>query len=468
MIVNIADEQRRRSIPLSPTQLPTAVAAEAALIDAALSESAARDLVLSLPAGAITSPAYQPLLPLMKAMQAEGLPPDRISLIEAARATGTIDCDALWDTLQEIDGASSHAGDAEPHAKIVRERYEQRVVIQRVHAALELMVTKPESARRVAQQLLATMVEFAGDGQSGFVQAATAMVAGFDQAERKARGDASATIRTGVTQLDGDPVGGLEPGDLVSLVMTSGHGKTATMAMISARAALAGTGVGFVSAEMTGKQIALRWAALLTGIPFARLKAWDLMPADIARATDALSVVTTLPLYIDDMGTPTLQHVMTQMRRLCQRHPDVRIVCVDYMTLVQGNAGNSTENHNQVVRTMKRLAKELSIAIIGLVQPDARTIEKRGDEEQMPTLSDIAWCQEFRNQSDLIITGYRHGKALARHGGNPPDTFGTFRVAKSRNGGIAEWTWPWLGSAMAFDSGCWNQLEAYQRRQDAA
>lgn len=464
-MIDMATEQRRRSIPLETDQLPRAVAAEAALMDAALCEVAARDLVLSLPAGAITSPAYQPLLPLMKAMQADGRAPDRISLIEAARATGTIDTDALWDTMQDIDGASSHAGDAEPHAKIVRERYEQRLVIQRVHAALELMVTKPDDSRRVAQQLLASMVEFAGDGQPGFVQAATAMYEGFDQAERKANGDASATIRTGVAQLDGDPVGGIEPGDLVSLVMVSGHGKTAAMAMISARAALAGTGVGFVSAEMTRKQIALRWAALLTGIPFARLKSWTLHVDEIARATYALGVVKTLPLYIDDMGTPTLQHVMTQVRRLCQRHPDVRIVCVDYMTLVQGNVGNSTENHNQVVRSMKRLAKELSIAVIGLVQPDARTIEKRGDEEQMPTLSDIAWCQEFRNQSDLIITGYRHGKAQARHGGNPSDDFGTFRIAKSRNGGVAEWTWKWLGPVMAFDSGCWHQLDAMTHQE---
>ena len=463
MIASVQDEMRRRSVPLAAEQLPRAVDAETALLDAALNSTTAREVALSLPVGAFTIPSYATVLQLMREMVADGAAADRIALLERARGGG-LDARAIYETLCDVEDAGLGDG-YEAHAKIVRERYEQRLVIQRVHAALELMVTKPDEARRVALQLVAGLADFAGEGDVGFVHAATAMYEGFDQAERRSQGDHSATIRTGVAQLDGDPVGGIEPGDLVSLVMVSGHGKTAAMAMISERAALAGTGVGFISAEMTRKQIALRWAALLTGIPFARLKAWSLYPGEIARATYALGVVKTLPLYIDDMGTPTLQHVMTQTRRLCQRHPDVRIICVDYMTLVQGNAGNSTENHNQVVRALKRLAKELHIAVIGLVQPDARTIEKRGDEEQMPTLSDIAWCQEFRNQSDLIITGYRHGKALARHGGTQPDTFGAFRVAKSRNGGVAEWTWPWLGHAMAFDGGCWNQLDALTRQE---
>lgn len=460
-MTDVATEMRRRSIPLESEQLPRAVDAEAGLVASALDDAASRELLLALPAGAITIPAYVPLVALMKAAHADGEAPDRIALLE--RADGlAMNRQALFETMSDIEDAALW-GQAPRLAAIVRERYEQRLVIHRVHATLQQMVTKPDEARDTARQLCASLVDFAAQGDAGFVHAATAVLEAFEASAKRAAGDLSASIRTGVAAFDDEPIGGLEPGDLVSLVMVSGHGKTAAMAMIAARAAMAGTGVGFVSAEMARRQIGLRWASLLTGMPFAKLKAWHLSAAEIAHATYALGVIKTLPLYIDDMGTPTLAHVMTQTRRLVQRHPDVRIVCIDYLTLVQGNAGNSTENHNQVVRAMKRLAKELGIAIIGLVQPDARTIEKRGDEEQMPTLSDIAWCQEFRNQSDLIVTGYRHGKALARHGGAPEDTFGSFRVAKSRNGGIADWTWKWHGPTMAFDMGCWHQLDAMAR-----
>jgi replicative DNA helicase len=461
-MIDMATEQRRRSVPLTTDQLPRSVDAETALLDAALYSTEARDLVLALPPGAMTIPSYQPIVQVMKSMAAAGAPPDQISLLEAAAAMG-MDRDAIYETIKDVDGASMADAYAPRHAKIIRERYEQRLAIQRVHAALELMVTKPADTAQITRTLVSTLIDFAAGDDTGFVQAARAMVEAYDASSKRAAGDLSATIRTGVTALDEDPVGGLEPGDLVTLVMVSGHGKTAAMAMIAARAAMLGTGVGFVSAEMARRQIALRWAALLTGIAFRKLKAWDLNAAELARATYAMGVMEQLPLYIDDAGTPSLGHVVTQVRRLVQRHPEVRIVCIDYLTLIQGNAGNSTENHNQVVRTMKRLAKEMQIVIIGLVQPDARTIEKRGDEEQMPRLDDIAWCQEFRNQSDLIICGYRHGKALARHGGTPEDSFGAFRVAKSRNGGVAEWTWKWNGPTMAFDFGCWHQLDAMTR-----
>lgn len=455
-----AAEQARRTVTLPPDALPRAVDAETGLIDAAINNADAREVALSLPAGAMTVPAYQPILALLRAEHAAGRDPDRIALVEAARAAG-MDADAVYETVRDVDGACPSDALASDYAKIIRDRYEQRLVIQRVHATLELMVQKPGESRAVARRLVDSVLDFAGDQEPGYVPAHVAMTEAFDDAEERAKGDSTRVIRTGVAAIDGDPVGGLEPGDLCTWVMVSGHGKTAALALVSLRAALEGTGVGFISAEMARWQIARRWTALLTGIPFQRLKAWELNADEIARCVYAHRLVQDLPLYIDHQGTPSLSHVTTQARRLVQRHPGVRLLVVDYVTLVQGTGSNMVEQYGQVIRAMKRLAKELRVAIVGLVQPDARTIEKRGADEQMPELADIAWSQEFRNQSDLIITGYRPGESYRqRTGERVTDEDGRFAVRKSRNSAGGVFRWGWHGPTMGYDGGCWDWFNA--------
>ncbi len=452
-------EQLRRSVPLHADALPRAVDAETGLMDAALHTAAAREIALALPTGAITVPSYQPLLTLMHAEQAAGRPADRIALVELARARGE-DADAIYETMQDVDGACPSDAMADDYARIIRDRYEQRLVIQRVHSTLELMIAKPGESRQTARRLVESMLDFAGDGQAGFVHAVTAFSEAMLDSAKRATGDTSAIITTGVPVLDGEPVGGLEPGDLCTWVMVSGHGKTAALALVALRAAQQGTGVGFVSAEMARRQIARRWASLLTGIPFAKLKAGELSRDQVSRATYAEGLIGAMPLYIDDTGTPSLAHVLTQARRLVQRHPEVRLLVVDYMTLVQGAGLNVVEQYGQVIRAMKRLAKELGVAIVGLVQPDARHIERRGPDEQMPELSDIAWSQEFRNQSDLIITGYRPGESeRQRSGVRGEDHTGRFMVRKSRNSAGGQWSWAWDGATMGFDGGCWGEFD---------
>jgi replicative DNA helicase len=454
--MSVAHEQARRSVPLHADALPRAVDAETGLLDAALNNVAAREIALALPAGAITVQTYQPLLALMQTEQAAGRGCDRIALVEAARALGQ-DADAIYETMQDVDGACADDSMAEGYAKIIRERYEQRLVIQRVHATLESMVAKPAESRATVRRLVESVLDFAGDTDKGFVPAHVAMAEAFDDAEARAKGDTTRVIRTGVAAIDGDPVGGLEPGDLCTWVMVSGHGKTAALALVSLRAALAGTGVGFISAEMARWQIARRWTALLTGIPFQRLKSWEMSSDEIARCVYAQRLTQDLPLHIDHEGTPSLTHVVTQARRLVQRHPGIRLLVVDYVTLVQGTGHNMVEQYGQVIRALKRLAKELRVAIVGLVQPDARTIEKRGPDEQMPELADIAWSQEFRNQSDLIITGYRPGESQRqRTGDRIDDDQGLFAVQKSRNSAGGVFRWGWHGPTMAYDGGCWD------------
>lgn len=390
----------------------------------------------------------------------EGSAVDVLTLADRLERDQLLDQVGGRDYLSGLTDAVPSAANVEHYAKIVRDRATQRRVIEVAADVAEQAFAgqlTPQGLLEYAQGRMLAATPDRSDAARGFVPASVAIHEAYDDAERRAQGDLSTTVPVGVDAIDGDPVGGLEPGDLVTWVMVSGHGKTAAMAHVSLRAALRGTGVGFLSAEMARRQIGRRWASLLTGIEFSRLKAWRLNAQEIAHATYAAGVISTLPLWIDDTGTPSFSHVLQQARQLKAQQPALKLLVVDYMTLIQGDGATAVERYNHAVRGLKRLAKELGVAIIGLVQPDAKTIERRGaaDGGPMPQLADIAWCQEFRNQSDLIVCGYRPGKA----GESSYDHEGIFMTAKNRNGAPDTWKWSWWGAGMAYDRGSWDQLQ---------
>lgn len=438
---------------------PSAPSAEVTLLSLALDHDVARTFACELPLGAWTVPSGIVLAPIMAAEQDAGRPTSRVGLVEAMIARGLTQ-EQRDDALETIDYADGNPASARDYAATIRERYEARVAVLKCEATAAQIRRRPDLARDFMRGLVNDTVEYAAANDGGFRHASLAMAQAFTDSQRRAQGDMTGSIVTGVEQLDYGSLDGLERGDLITVVMVSGHGKTAWLAYVSMCAALQGTGVGFFSCEMVDRQIARRWASLLTGVPFGDVRKWNLHADQLERLVRAQMLTETLPLFIDDTGTPSLAHVLTQARRLKRQRPDLGIVAVDYMTLIQGTGQNFTEQYNTTVRGMKRLAKELDVAVIGLVQPDARTIEKRGDDEQMPRMDDIAWCQEFRNQSDAIIVGHRPGKSAMRHmlaGASTlhEDRKARFAIPKSRNTAGSEWTWSWWGGAMAFNGGCW-------------
>lgn len=447
--------------PYTGRAVPWSQDAEQAVLASMLIDNRAILRALRLvEAGMFYSQAHATVFSTVVRLLNEGSVADVLTLADRLERDGALDQCGGRDYLSGLTDAIPTAANVEHYARIVREKAVQRRVIEVASDVAEQAFSGQLTAQGLLEYAQARMLAATPDTTMGrgYVPASTAIYEAYEDAERRASGDTASTIKTGVPAIDGDPVGGLEPGDLVTWVMVSGHGKTAAMAQVSLRAALAGTGVGFVSAEMVRRQIARRWAALLTGIEFARLKKWSLSAAEIARATYAAGVVSTLPLWIDDTGTPSLAHVLQQARQLKAQHASLGIIVVDYLTLIQGEGTTAVERYGQAVRALKKLAKELGVAVVGLVQPDARSIERRGasDGGPMPQLADIAWCQEFRNQSDLIVCGYRPGQA----GETQDDTVGRFATLKNRNGGAGQWSWSWWGAAMAYDRGCWEQLDA--------
>ena len=121
--------------------------------------------------------------------------------------------------------------------------------------------------------------------------------------------------------------------------------------------------------------------------------------------------------------------VRAKARRLKAEH-DIGLLIVDYIQLMTGPKGSESRQQeiSQISRSLKALAKEIEVPVIGLSQL-SRAVESRSDRR--PQLSDLRESGAIEQDADVVIFLYRpwvysqedddRGKA-------------TIIVAKQRNG----------------------------------
>ena len=111
------------------------------------------------------------------------------------------------------------------------------------------------------------------------------------------------------------------------------------------------------------------------------------------------------PIYLDDTPALTVLELRAKARRLKAEH-DIGMIVVDYLQLMQGPKGvESRQQEISVIsRSLKALAKELSIPVVALSQL-SRAVEQRSDKK--PQLSDLRESGAIEQDADVVIFLYR-------------------------------------------------------------
>jgi replicative DNA helicase len=101
------------------------------------------------------------------------------------------------------------------------------------------------------------------------------------------------------------------------------------------------------------------------------------------------------------------------MNAQCRRVPNLGLVVIDYLQLMQSSGSSSSYNNDsrtQVVSDMSRMlkimAKELNVPVICLSQL-SRANESR--QEKRPMLSDLRESGSIEQDADVVIGLYRDG-----------------------------------------------------------
>src|SRR6202007_99409 len=104
--------------------------------------------------------------------------------------------------------------------------------------------------------------------------------------------------------------------------------------------------------------------------------------SQFSRLVDVSNMLAALPLYIDDTGGLSISQLAARPRRL-KRQKGLDLIVIDYIQLLSGSQRKANENRVQelteITTTLKSLAKELEVPIIGLAQL-SRAVEQRDDK----------------------------------------------------------------------------------------
>lgn len=247
-------------------------------------------------------------------------------------------------------------------------------------------------------------------------------------------------VPSGFYDLDG-MTSGFYGGDFIIVAGRPSMGKTSLVLKIALNVARREPGnVAFFSLEMSGKQLARRFASMISGISGSVLKKTDLNADAYRRLADACELMYELPIYIDESSDVNGLEMRGKCRRL-KRDGGLSLVVVDYLQLMRGN--RKTENRVQeisdIARSLKGLAKELDVPVIALSQLN-RSVETR--ENKRPQLADIRESGSIEAEADLVMFIYRDDYYKAREHPEEANTdperteVAEVIIAKHRNGPI--------------------------------
>lgn len=213
---------------------------------------------------------------------------------------------------------------------------------------------------------------------------------------------------TGIQSLD-EMIGPIMPGDLVTILAPSGHGKSAIAAQILRHNAMPsldstrGQAPGlFVSMEMAGTQVARRVMATDSRISAREQKEGRVNQAEYEKLQATAAALRNLPLYIDSSGRQKTSTIVKKLRAMKKAH-GIRMAAVDHLLLIQPESAKWSKfdiiDHAAI--ELKDAAKDLDIAILLLAQV-TREAQKR--ETWRIRDQDLFGGDSVKQASDIFLT----------------------------------------------------------------
>src|SRR5215210_3490231 len=269
-----------------------------------------------------------------------------------------------------VDGVP-RSTNSEHYARIIKEKSTLRNLSFSANKILANAYEAEEDADVILDQAEHAIFAIADDKvRDGFVSLRDLAETSLDTIEKLAsRKELVTGVPTGFRDLD-ELTSGLQPSDLVIVAARPSMGKTSLVLNIAQHVGTrTDMTVGIFSLEMSKEQLFLR---MLTGearIDAHRLRGGFLGEKDWGKLSQALGTLSEAKIFIDDTPSIGVLEMRAKCRRLQAEH-GLNMVVIDYIQLMQGRGRfeNRTLELGSISRSLKGLAKELSVPIVLLSQ----------------------------------------------------------------------------------------------------
>jgi replicative DNA helicase len=248
-------------------------------------------------------------------------------------------------------------------------------------------------------------------------------------------------IRLTTSLLDLDAkTGGLQPGTLVIVGGRTSGGKSVFLQQMAFAQAKDGRQVYFSSLEMTEEVVLARGVSMLTDIPVNTvLNPRYLTKDQKQQITEAVAVIQTWPIDVDDTGGLEIHQVIANCR--AQINKGAECVYVDYLQTI--GCRGYTRPYDKVTAisgALRDLAKTSNVPVVAACQ-----LNRPGDENDRPTLFDCKESGSIENDASLLLAVYRPKDGSSYTGEDE------ILVLKQRNGTTGPVAVSFIGARMKFE-----------------
>jgi len=301
--------------------------------------------------------------------------------------------------LEEVGGASyvSSLMDGVPkslnieyHARIIKEKALLRRLILSSAKIISSSYEQKEDADLLLDEAQSAIIEVAEQRvKPGFIPVSALAPPALETINTlRLRSEAVTGIPSGFRDLDA-LTAGFHNSEFIVVAARPSMGKTALCLNISQHVGLKTEySVGFFSLEMAKEQVAMRLLCSEAQIDLQKVRTGFVNDREYERLKLAGEVLSQAQIYVDETPALTVMEMKAKTRRLkMEQHLDM--VFIDYMQLMRagGRFENRVQEISYISRSLKELAKELQIPVVGISQLSRAPEKERRAKPKSKTLT---------------------------------------------------------------------------------
>lgn len=372
---------------------------------------------------------------------------DMITLKDQLTLRGTIDKVGGTEYIAMLIDNVPTTSNIESYVKIVEEKSIIRQLIKAANNILKLGYAQTEEVDALVEKAEKDIFDIMQNRNSkGYASIKEILVSTFDQIEEMFQNKNKVSgLETGFVDLD-SKISGLNKSDLLIVAARPAMGKSAfvlNIATFVAKSLKVPTMI--FSLEMSKEQMVNRILCSESEVDSMKVKNADLNSEEWLKLGEASGRLSEIPLYIDD--TPGLSSA--ELRAKCRKaklEKNIGLVIIDYLQLMESKNKSSSRQQeiSEISRSLKILAKELSVPVIALSQL-SRATESRVDHR--PMLSDLRESGAIEQDADIVMFLHREDYYNAD---TEKKNVAEVIIAKNRSGSTGTVELAWLGNYTKF------------------
>ena len=393
--------------------------------------------------------AYGVIFDTMVEMFNEGKPVDLVMLQDRLREKAVPEEVAGLEFVRELVTSALTSANVKYYAQIVADKSLLRRLIRLNEEIANTCYAGNEPLEGILEKTEKSVFELLERRSAGeFVPIRQVVLNALERIEKASKSKGTVTgIPTGFIDLD-YKLSGLQPSDLVLIAARPSMGKTAFVLNIAQYIAFKKEkGVAVFSLEMSKEQLVNRLFSLESQVDAQAIRTGNMKDSEWEKLIEGAGIIGSSRLIIDDTPGISISELRSKCRKYKLEH-GLDIVIIDYLQLMTGSVGRSSESRQQEIseisRSLKGLARELNVPVIALSQL-SRAVESRPDKR--PMLSDLRESGAIEQDADVVMFIYRDEYY------NKDSEFkkqAEIIIAKQRNGPVGTVNLAWLGEYTKF------------------